>query len=171
MKAMKILIPFGIIAAGIVVAVAMFVLKPRAERKPAPRTAPTVEVATLEADESARAVRVTGTVTAAKTAVLSPEVSGRVTFVAPALQRGGKVAKGTVLFRVDSRDYAIAVEQAKAQVAQAEMNLKLEKSRAGVAEREVDLLRIGQKTAVRLINGVEAVGEDVGGLAARLAAT
>jgi RND family efflux transporter MFP subunit len=140
MKATKILLPVGVVALGLGIAVAMFVLKPRADRQKPPRPLPAVEVVKLEADEGARTVRVSGTVTAAQSAALSPEVSGRVTFVSPALQRGGRVKKGDVLFRVDSRDYAIGVEQAKAQLAQARMNLKLEESRSDVASREWKLL-------------------------------
>ena len=140
MRALKVILPVLIVFAAIAIVAAQFVLKPRAAREPPEKAVPVVDVVRAELSAGARSVISTGTVVAASEASLSSEVTGRVTQVSPNLERGKRVKKGEVLFRVDGRDYRAAVDQAKAQVAQAELALAVENSQAAVAAREWKLL-------------------------------
>jgi HlyD family secretion protein len=72
----------------------------------------------------------------------SAEVSGRITFIHPALKAGSFLTKGTEVLRVDPTDYQLALAQARADVAAAkaqkkEQTLLLESARIAftIAER------------------------------------
>lgn len=150
MRALKVILPVLIVLAAIAIVVAQFVLKPRASREAPAKAVPVVNVLLASSSDGARAVRSSGTVVAANEAALSSEVSGRITSVSPNLERGKRVKKGEVLFRVDGRDYRAAVDQAKAQVAQAQLALALEESQAAVASREWKLLKQQGENALAL---------------------
>ena len=47
---------------------------------------------------------------------ISPQVSGNIVEKHPALEEGGMVKKGELLFKIDDTDYAIALEKARAEV-------------------------------------------------------
>jgi RND family efflux transporter MFP subunit len=65
-------------------------------------------------------VRSQGTVAPRTESDLVPEVSGRVTWVSPALVSGGFFSEGEPLLRIDPRDYEAALARAHADVARAE---------------------------------------------------
>lgn len=54
-----------------------------------------------------------------------PEVSGRVTYVNDDFYSGGQFSAGEVLFRIEPRDYQLAVNQRQADLQRAEANLEL----------------------------------------------
>lgn len=83
-------------------------------------------------------VRATGTVMPAESVQLQPQVSGRVVAVADDLQPGSVVAKGSRLVQIERTDYASAVQEAEAQLAQARADLALEQGRSEVAATEYD---------------------------------
>jgi len=65
-----------------------------------------------------------------------PEVTGRVVSIHPQLNAGGFVRAGEQLLKIDPRDYELAVQQAQAAVAEAIVQLDLEKAEAQVAREE-----------------------------------
>ncbi len=71
-----------------------------------------------------------------QTLALTTQVPGEVTWVSEGLVAGGEVAKGDALFRIDERDYTIAVAMAKASYEQAEASIDLEQGRSDVARLE-----------------------------------
>lgn len=82
-----------------------------------------------------------GSVRAARELDVRPEVSGRIVSLHPDLQVGGRILEGEVLLQIDPRDYEIALDAAKAQLARAEFELQLEKGNQRVAEKEWELLK------------------------------
>ena len=54
---------------------------------------------------------------------ISPQISGRISYVSPAFIDGGFVRQGDVLVRVDDADYQLAKVRAQSQVASAEQRL------------------------------------------------
>ena len=58
-----------------------------------------------------------------------PQVSGKLVSVADPVVPGGQVSKGDTLFRIDSRDYQIVVQQERARVAAAKLELAIEEQR------------------------------------------
>ena len=112
----------------------------KSKRSPKPqdhaRTATLVDVRVLAPQDQPRTVRSQGVVTPAARVTVVPQVAGRLVEVHPSLVVGGRIARGERLFRIEAREYVLAVRQAEAQVAQAEFALALERGRKDVAERE-----------------------------------
>ncbi len=71
---------------------------------------------------------------------LVPQVSGAVVWKAPQLERGGFFAAGDLLVQIDPRDYELALERTRAEVAQAQFQYELARQEAEVARREWELL-------------------------------
>ncbi|MCK6507922.1 efflux RND transporter periplasmic adaptor subunit [Myxococcota bacterium] len=141
---LQVVVPIAILLAGGAAAAALFSLRPEAEQAPLAEVAMPVEVSTLQATTAQAHVGGTGTVSAEQQVVLTPQVGGRLVSVSEALRPGGRVRQGEVLARIDARDFENAVTQAESQVAQARVNLELEKSRGAVAEREWALVGEGR---------------------------
>jgi RND family efflux transporter MFP subunit len=117
-----------------------------------------VEVA--EAKPAAEPVMVSamGTVMAAQTVTIIPEVSGRIVDQSPRLVPGGRFSKGQILVRIDPADYDLMLKQQQARVVQTRMELARERGLKSVAEREWNLIRDevqpteeGKKLALREI--------------------
>ncbi|MEZ4403230.1 MAG: efflux RND transporter periplasmic adaptor subunit [Kofleriaceae bacterium] len=85
-------------------------------------------------------ISASGTVVPARSVALSAEVGGRVVWMAKELVPGGRIAAGKPLFRIDARDYRLAVEQQFAAVDRARTELELERGRKKIAQREWELL-------------------------------
>lgn len=136
---LTILIALAILGAGIGSAVVMVKTKGKPQKSEENVLAPLVEVAPIRVGEKPIDMKLHGEVTAAQQVVLMPEVGGRVMWQSPDLVPGGMVDKGEPLVRLDARDYALAVQQQQAQLANQKLNLKLEHGRKTVAQREWDL--------------------------------
>ena len=78
----------------------------------------------------------TGTVRPRTQVTLTTEVTGKVTWVSAHLIPGGFFRKGEPMFRIEDRDYELAVEKARAQLARAELALITEKTSAEIAREE-----------------------------------
>ncbi len=120
---------------------------------------PTV-VAALQAQPSDAPVVVSamGSVVPARQVTITPEVSGRIVYQAAGLVPGGRFTKGQVMLRLDDRDYELAMEQQRANVSQAELNLAKERSLKEVAQKEWELVgdsikptQLGRQLALREI--------------------
>ncbi len=131
----------GILVAGALVAFVFVKTGQRPERHTPPPARPTVAVFTVGPD--AQPVRVVGFGSVkAKTSVgLVPQVSGRVVSRSPQLEPGAYITAGEVLLEIEDTDYALAMEQARSNVARMEYNLAQSEEEAQVARREWD--RVG----------------------------
>ena len=85
-------------------------------------------------------VKAWGTVTAARTLALRPEVNGRLVQLDPSFVPGGVFQTGQELAVIDRRDYEFALRQAEAGFETAKFNLEVEQGRGRVAERDWALL-------------------------------
>jgi multidrug efflux system membrane fusion protein len=72
-----------------------------------------------------------------------PEVSGRVVAVDAEFKAGGFIPAGKQILKIDPRDYDLAVQQANAAVADAQVRLDTEVAEAEVAKREWQQLHPG----------------------------
>src|SRR5690606_30421034 len=100
--------------------VLMIVARPNAEPEIHTPPAPLVRVVTVTSAEERLIVRAQGRVAPRTEIDLVAEVSGKLIEVAPSLASGGFFTSGDVLARIEPHDYQLAVERAKADVAQAE---------------------------------------------------
>lgn len=72
---------------------------------------------------------------------LHPQVTGRVQWLYEQLAPGTYVPKGQTLYRVDAKDYRVALQRAEAELRVANSNLQLELGNQRIARQELDVLR------------------------------
>jgi RND family efflux transporter MFP subunit len=133
-------LPLLVILAGLLIAVGMFLLRPKAEKGRKERPTPQVALMSLDAGPTQPVIEASGVVEPDQQINLVPQVSGRVVRQAEALRPGGRFRAGEPLLWLEDRDYELAIEQQKAMVRQAELNLALERGRAETARQEWALL-------------------------------
>src|SRR5690606_14044571 len=138
------LLPLGIVAGAVAGAAILVKSADSAEAKPPAAEAPMVEVVQVSAATRAAQIAGNGRVEAARQLTISPQLSGRLTNVAPELVVGARVREGQVLARIDARDYQSAVAREQNTVAAAQRDLEVEKARARASEREWELLGDGK---------------------------
>lgn len=132
----RVLLPILLTVSALGAAAAFVVTRPGPMKKPVENPGELVEVRTMESGSHRLRVTAQGTLTAAKTLVVQPEVGGRVTWQHENLVPGGRIGKGEPLLRIDARDYKLAAEQLEANVERAELQVRLERIQRDVAKDE-----------------------------------
>ena len=119
----RFLIPLAIVFAGFGLAALIVATGPKMAQKPPPSNAPLIR--TWQA--SPKTVQMTtvtyGTVLPRVESELIPEVSGRVTHMSDSMVSGGFFTAGDILLEIDSLDYEVALEQARAALASSRSEL------------------------------------------------
>lgn len=140
-KALPFLLPFLVIA---VVAVGgmmyLNAIKPvpeKAQEDPKGLTVFAERVGTTDLELS---VQVQGEVRPRRQIVVAPQISGRVSFVAPNFVEGGAIRKGQILIQLEAADYELAVVRAQSTVASAEQRLLREQAEAEIALQDLEEL-------------------------------
>ncbi|HUH03772.1 MAG TPA: efflux RND transporter periplasmic adaptor subunit, partial [Kofleriaceae bacterium] len=139
-KIVSSLLPFVVLALGVVVMIGLVRTKPRATKAPRDESGTLVEAIAATTDSKTVTVSAYGTVVPSREVAIAPEVNGKVTWVNQELLPGGYFSKGDVLLRLDGRDYKLAVDQQEATVDKARTELAVEESRKTIAEREWELM-------------------------------
>lgn len=129
-------IPIAVLIAGVIGVRALIATKPEPARQDRDTIGLLVETHVVEEGTFPITVDAQGQVLPARRVVVSSEVPGRVRSVSDELVPGGLLEAGTQLFRVDARDFSLAVESSAAEVHRSQLELQLEQRRAAVAERE-----------------------------------
>jgi RND family efflux transporter MFP subunit len=137
----NLLVALVILLVGAVVAVVLVKTGQRPERQAPPQSRPVVAVHEVSPDTDPVRVTGYGSIKAKRSVDLVPQVSGRVVARSPHLEPGAYIGNGEVLMEIDDTDYVLAVQQARANVAQREYNLAQAEEEAQVARREWD--RVG----------------------------
>ncbi len=132
------LLPVGILLGAVAIAVVMVRLRPEPPLREPPSRLPFVTTATAEALEGAIPVFGAGTVRPRAEIDVAAEISGKVSWVAPSFQSGGRVGAGDVLFRIDDADYQNRVQQARANVAAQQVALLQAEEEVRIARAEYD---------------------------------
>ena len=143
----------GIVQIAVVAALILLALfyarRPGAGDAPAlaaePAPAPLVRVVRPQAANAALRIAATGSVNVRNHVALAPQVGGRVVSIAETLRAGGAFAAGERLLLIDRRDYALANDQAKADIAVAEANLRLQQAQGEAARANYALLHPGKE--------------------------
>jgi RND family efflux transporter MFP subunit len=146
---MHVVLPLVVLVAGAWGVVTLMDTPKRPERRPAEKQAPLVEVAVAQVAREPVQIVAMGTVRPAASIELRPQVAGRVASVADGLEPGGVFSKGQALFTIDERDYALALEQAKADVRAAEAAIPVAKRQLRTAELELAVEEGNQAVAKR----------------------
>ncbi len=129
-----------ILAAGIFVAYRLIISRKPPQREEQKFVAPLVEVKQLHVQDIEMVVSGYGTVSPKVQVEIVPQVSGKVVWVHPQFKAGGFIRGGEQILKIDARDYELAVQQANAAVAEAQVRLDTEKAEAAVSKEEWQLL-------------------------------
>jgi RND family efflux transporter MFP subunit len=140
-----------VILAGFLLTVIMIITRPAPKKVEIPRLAPLVKTEILKSADIQMIINGFGTVKPKVEVQIVPQVSGRVVSINPQFRAGGFIAAGEQLFQIEPKDFALAVEQAQAKVADAEVKLDMEKSEAAVARREWQQINPGTEPDSALV--------------------
>ncbi len=100
-----------------------------------------VEVMEVRPQDRQVTVRGHGTVSPSREITLAPQVSGRVEWLHPNFVTGGSFRSGQTMLKIESIDYRLAAENARAAVAQAEYGYQVAQANADIAGREWELMK------------------------------
>lgn len=139
-------IPLAIVGVAVLIASRMIAARESAQRRPAEAVTPLVETLRLVPQPYRLRLQGYGTVQPVRKVSIRPQVSGMVVEQNPNLVPGGCIEEGDLLVRVDARDYQAAHANARAEIARAEFQLKMEEGQQVVARREWSLLNDGDET-------------------------
>ncbi len=114
------------------IATLLIAQRPEPERREPPSPIPFVVTSPAAAGSGSIPVHGAGTVRPREQVDVAAGVSGRVVWVDPAFESGGRVSEGQVLFRLDDSDYRHRTEQA----------------RSGVAGQQLELLRVEEEARI-----------------------
>lgn len=148
-KARKLVIPLVIVIAALIIAKLM--VESREEFKPSDTEQPLPHVQTIAVALSEVPITIIahGNVTARYELELASEVTGRVEWVAPEFEPGEIAAAGAELLRIDPLSYQLALAQARAALATANIALadaRALKREAAIGEGELNIEAARQRT-------------------------
>ncbi len=130
-----------ILAAAGGVTLLIFSTEPEASREGATKkTAMLVEVQPVSSGAFQPEITATGTVQPAQEVMLSPQVSGQITYRSPDFVPGERVRKGQLLLRVNPADYQNTLALRESELAQARSDLELEQGQQNIARQDYQLL-------------------------------
>ncbi len=112
----KLIIPAAVVAISIFGAMTLLATSPKLTPTAPTPIATTVRVITADPHPVVLQVNSQGTVMPSTESDLIPEVSGKVSWISPALVAGGYFEQGDVLLRLEDKDYRANVERARAGV-------------------------------------------------------
>ncbi len=135
----RIITPFLIVGAAAAVATVLVLSRPAPELKAPEERVTLVEVQTARSQDMVFTVDSQGTVEPRTQTTLVAEVSGRVLSVSDKFVVGGFFRAGELLLSLDSADYEVSVQQARANLLTAQAQLAQEQAQAEQAGREWDL--------------------------------
>jgi len=130
------LLAFVIVALGILVAFMFIKLRKPPERVEQEVLPPLVKVQQLHVQDIPMVIQGYGTVSPKVEVEIVPEVTGKAVSVNPEFKAGGFIPAKQQILKIDPSDYELAVQQAQALVADAQVRLDIEVAEAEVALRE-----------------------------------
>ena len=135
-RVLRIILPLAVLAIAGLAAMTMIRNRPEVETQPLRIEPPGIRVHVVQLEDVTLSVTSQGTVRPRTETQLVPEISGRVTSIAPSFAEGGFFEAGDVLVTIDPFDYQQALISARSQLAQSRLRLAQEDAEAEVAQRE-----------------------------------
>ena len=146
----KALLPVAVVAFGALSAYVLISARSEVVVAPPEAPPPLVRAMPVEIGNVQLTVNAQGTVAPRTKTTLVSQVAGQIISVSPAFANGGFFKAGDVLLAIDPRDYELAVDRARAVVAQAEVRLAREKEEAELAMQEWQRMGSGEATDLAL---------------------
>jgi RND family efflux transporter MFP subunit len=125
-RRLKLLLPIAIVITGLLGALALVATRPDVETNSPEARARLVRVVDVTPETVQLRVTTHGAVAPRTESDLVPEVSGPIVWVSPSFTSGGFFEENDPLVRIDSLDYRVALELARANLARAESELERE---------------------------------------------
>ncbi len=161
---LQVLFTVLVIAVGVVVMLVYIKLKKPPQKVALQVPAPLVKVEHIRVQDIPMVIRGHGTVSPKVEVEIIPEVAGKVVQVHPSLEVGGFIPADQCILRIDPRDYELAVQQARAAVAETEVRLDTEKAEAEVARKEWEQLHPGTEPDSPLVLRVPQIRQAEAGV-------
>jgi RND family efflux transporter MFP subunit len=152
----RILLPLGVIGAGIGIYALLHAMKPEPEKKEEPPRAVSVFVQPVNRSDIPLKVITQGEVRAKTEVNIVAQVSGRVISVSPEFVEGGIVEPNVALVVIEPTDYEYAVNQGEARVAEAEVRVQQAKADANVARQQLRNAKAASDLALKKPQVAEA---------------
>lgn len=133
---LKIFLPLLIFAAAVLITLLMVKSRKMPEPHETAFAGPLVEVMTVRRTPREIVVSGTGTVQPSREVAVTPRVSGQLVKLSPQMVAGGFVEQNDLLFVIEDTDYRFALEKARANLAQADLELARISGQAEVARLE-----------------------------------
>lgn len=140
-----VVIPLSILGAAIVGALILHATRPEPTTEAVPVLGQLVQTQTVRRTSHRLDVRGSGTVIPVEEIEVEPQVSGRLERVHEELVPGGIVRRGEPLFRIEPREYQLALREAQAQLASAKVALQEARAQHEIAKSEWELFRRGME--------------------------
>ena len=141
MKIKRALLPLLVVVIALGLTFVMIKSRKAPKSQETPYLGPTVEVAELVKTSRQVIVSGTGTVQPRYEVSITPQVKGRISEISPQMVAGGVLRKGELLFAMEEVDYLLAIELARASLAQTELELLRNENLAEVARNEWQSLK------------------------------
>ena len=148
-RRLKIISTFAVAIIGIAFAIMLAKSAKKPESQISQPKLPAVKVQIADATRHTYRIQSQGTALPRTSIRLVSEVSGKVGPVTESFDVGQIFYKSEVLLKIDSRDYELALAQARSQVAQAKLLLQLELKEADVVRSEWELINQSEPTGLQ----------------------
>jgi len=125
-----------LLAVGVAIVTAFLKLKKPPAQVEQVVLAPLVQVRRLDVADRQMVIEGYGTVSPKVEVDIIPEVGGKIVYIHSELKTGGVVPAAEKILQIDPSDYKLAVQQAQASVAEAQVRLDTEIAEADVARKE-----------------------------------
>ncbi|WP_423926366.1 hypothetical protein [Candidatus Palauibacter sp.] len=114
-------------------------LAPEPESREPPPQVPFAQTGRVSAGSGAIPVYGSGTVRPGAEIDIAPQVGGKVVWVDPGFQGGGRVRAGQTLFRIEEADYLYRLQEAEANLASRQVAFLQEQEQAAIARAQYEL--------------------------------
>ena len=128
-----------ILIASVALAAFLISLAPEPTRTEQPPQVPFVQTGLVTAGSGPIPVFGSGTVRPSAEIDIIPQVGGKIVWVDPGFQSGGRVAAGQTIFRIEEVDYQYRVQEAEANLAASRVALLKEQEQASIARTQYEL--------------------------------
>ncbi len=129
----KIILPLLIVVIGVVAFKILVAHKRPPATRAVPRHGVLAQVIVAKRIDQQIDIHATGTISPKQEVSITPQVSGKLVYVAPSFEVGAYFAEGDLLLQVEDTDYRLAIKQAEAQVAKMEFGVSAVQSKSQVA--------------------------------------
>jgi multidrug efflux system membrane fusion protein len=145
------LLVVAILAATVLAVFVLIKFKKSPERVEKEKPTPLVRTELIQMKDIQMIVSGYGTVKPRLQVEIVPQVSGKIVYVNHNFRAGGFIKAVETLLQIDPRDYELALQQAEALVAEAQVRLDMEKAEAQVARNEWEQINPGTEPSSPLV--------------------